>query len=196
MEAIAAWFKPLQQWATSQRDRPSPAWRQLQQVLQQRLQQNPNYRFQNALEVEVAASLGLRLDVNCAAVEDWLRLPEMTPAQAQVLVQLRQQGFFFAELEDVAQALGLDAGQLKAIAPILVFRYYESEPEIAIAPCWVNRAKYPEILQTLPGVNEAIAREIIHQRLLRGPYRDIADFQRRLQLSPEAIAQWLPILRF
>nr|WP_228383076.1 helix-hairpin-helix domain-containing protein [Synechococcus elongatus] len=60
----------------------------------------------------------------------------------------------------------------------------------------MNRAKYPEILQTLPGVNEAIAREIIHQRLLRGPYQDVADFQRRLQLPPEAIAQWLPFLRF
>lgn len=66
---------------------------------------------------------------------------------------------------------------------------YQFSVDIAIA------APLPALFGQVPEA-VAIAHEIIHHRLLRGPYRDIADFQQRLQLSPEAIAQRLPILRF
>ncbi len=196
----------------------SPQMRQLRELLRQRLAQNPDYRFQNALEVRLAASLGVEIDVNLAREQDWLRLPGLTPAQAQQLVRSRQQGEFFASTEDVASTLGFPLERLTDWEPLLVYRYY-AFPEPVDAPVpppvpsplttdglataapergpavLLNRASRPELLQ-VPGLDEALAERILHLRLMGGRFLDAEDFRRRLQLTPGQLSRWLPYLRF
>lgn len=64
------------------------------QSLNQRLQ-DPYYRFQSVEELRLAAVLGVRLDVNQASVDDWLRLPGLSIHQARLLVTLNQSGCSF-----------------------------------------------------------------------------------------------------
>ena len=47
----------------------------LKMSLRSRILENPYYRFQSPFEIAVAADLGVRIDVNQAGVDDWLRLP-------------------------------------------------------------------------------------------------------------------------
>lgn len=115
----------------------SPRMRQLRELLRSRLEQNPHYRFQNGLEVQLAATLGVEIDVNLAREQDWLRLPQLTPEQARRLVSLRHQGEFFASEDDLSAALGMPLESLAIWKPLLVYRYYafaDQSPESTTAP--------------------------------------------------------------
>jgi DNA uptake protein ComE-like DNA-binding protein len=58
-----------------------------------------------------------------------------------------------------------------------------------------NTASVEELAQ-LPFMDMSLAEAIVKNRLLSGAYRNLADFQRRLELSGEAIAQLMYFLRF
>jgi hypothetical protein len=51
--------------------RLDPNW----QAIRTRIQSDPYYRLQSPAEIAIAATLGMRIDVNQASVDDWLRLP-------------------------------------------------------------------------------------------------------------------------
>ena len=89
---------------------------------------DPYYRFQSIAEIEFAAKLGIRIDVNRATIDDWLRLPIISIHQARSLFSLTQSGVQFYALDDIADALGLPVESLRAIAPILQFSYYLPKP--------------------------------------------------------------------
>lgn len=72
--------------------------------LQQRLRQDPYYRLRSFEEVALAAAIGIKIDVNQATVDDWLRLPGISIHQGRSLVQLTSQGVQFYSLDDVAAA--------------------------------------------------------------------------------------------
>ncbi|MDJ1183607.1 hypothetical protein PMH09_10385 [Roseofilum sp. BLCC_M143] len=91
-----------------------------------RILNDPYYRFQSIAEIEFAAKLGIRIDVNQATIDDWLRLPIISIHQARSLVRLTQSGVQFYDLEDIADALELPVQSLRAIAPILQFCYYST----------------------------------------------------------------------
>ena len=169
-------------------------WRHWQRLRRQlhplasRLAQEPSCRLRSQGEVDLAAELGFSLDVNQATVDDWLRLPGISIRQAQVLSNLRQSGVAFYSLEDVAAALQLPYSQLQPLAKVLRFCYYDHALEGA-APGRVslNQASVTTLGQ-VPGLNPSLAQAIVWDRLRRGPFRDLADFQRRLQVPGEVLA--------
>ena len=171
--------------------RLSPNW----QAIRVRLQSDPYYRLKSAEEIAVAVTLGIQIDVNQACVDDWLRLPGLSIHQAQLLVELAQMGVQFCCIEDIAAALGLPVQRLKPLEPILRFCYYDAEslstPEL-LNP---NTASV-EQLTKIPAVDLFLARAIRQNRLDRGAYRNLADFQRRLALNPELTSQLMYYLRF
>lgn len=188
------------------------------EALRDRLQRNPNLRFTTLGEVVLAAQLGLSIDANRASIEDWLRLPGLSIHQARRLEQLQQSGVVFHSLEDVAVALGVSLSSVEGFAPVLRFYYYEpspgdsvslpeafpSEPQPLPSPALPltqplrinpNLANLQDLYQ-VPGIGEILAREILHQRIVGGPFRNLADFQQRLNLPGHWIGELMHYLRF
>ncbi|MFN6182095.1 MAG: ComEA family DNA-binding protein, partial [Dolichospermum sp.] len=53
-----------------------------------------------------------------------------------------------------------------------------------------------EGLRKIPFIDLSLAQTVIENRLAAGPYLSLLDFQKRLELSGEAIAQLMYYLRF
>lgn len=178
-------------------ERVRQQWQRMQGTtspLGHRLAQDPTYRLASLAEVAQAAALGFRLDVNQATVDDWLRLPGISIRQAQTLVHLRQVGVSFHALDDVAAALGVSLPALQPLSPVLAFRYYDDLNPLSPRPIAVNQAT-PADLARIPDVSPTLAQAIWQERQQRGPFRSMADLQRRLRLSPDATASLMHYLR-
>ena len=161
--------------------------------LRRRLQQEPYYRFRSFEELALAASWGDRIEANTASIDDWLRLPGISIHQARTLQQLAHSGISFHCIEDIAAALSLPIQQIQPWEAILQFCYYavdSLEPVVLDA----NTAS-AEQLATIPAVDIFLGRAIVHYRQA-GPYRDLADLQRRLRLRAQITAELLHYLRF
>lgn len=156
--------------------------------------QDPFYRFQSLEEVQQAARLGVRIDVNRASMDDWLRLPGLSIHQARNLAELSQSGVQFHALEDVAAALNLPVHRLQPLAAILLFCYYDSNSVNTIQPVNANTASV-ECLIRVPAIDTYLARVIVQNRR-QGPYRNLSHLQRRLSLSAELTANLMHYLTF
>ncbi|MBW4650491.1 MAG: ComEA family DNA-binding protein [Kastovskya adunca ATA6-11-RM4] len=161
--------------------------------IQVRIQSDPYYRLRSQDEIVVAAALGIKIDVNQASVDDWLRLPGLSIHQARSLVELTNLGVQFYCTEDIAAALGVPAQRLSPLKPILSFCYYDGELSCTLIN--PNTASVEQLAQ-IPLVDMPLARAIMRDRLEAGPYRHLADFQRRLSLAPKLISQLMHYLRF
>lgn len=163
------------------------------QLIKRKLLSDPYYRMQSAQEIAIASQLGIKIDVNQASVDDWLRLPGISIHQARSLVELSLSGVPFYSIEDIAAALGMPAQRLKPLEPVLKFCYYdESEIIQQINP---NTATIEQLAQ-LPHVDVSIAQAIVQNRLLDGSYRNIVDFQKRLSIPGQITAKLMHYLRF
>lgn len=171
---------PFSRWFAST---PTPLWH--------RIKHDPYYRLQSISEVCLAVELGVRIDVNRASVDDWLRLPGVSIHQARSIAALTQSGVQLLCLEDVAAALGCPVSRLEAIAPILQFYYYDS---IEAQTVNANTAAI-EALTQIPAVDLYLARAIVEGRR-SGKYRNLADLQQRLSLPPQLTTELLHYLRF
>ncbi|AUT02269.1 DNA uptake protein [Nostoc sp. CENA543] len=171
-------------------------WNPRLNKLKAKLLNDPYYRLQSGEEIQIAAQLGIRIDANQATVDDWLRLPGLSIHQARSLVELSRSGVKFYCVEDVAAALGMPAPRLEPLKPILNFSYYDHESLVSsTAVVNVNTASVEELAQ-LPFIDISLAEAVVQNRLQSGGYRDLADFQRRLTIPGEAIAQLMYFLRF
>ncbi|WP_427162251.1 helix-hairpin-helix domain-containing protein [Aliinostoc sp. HNIBRCY26] len=171
-------------------------WNPRLNKLKAKLLNDPYYRLQSGEEIQIAAQLGIRIDANQATVDDWLRLPGLSIHQARSLVELSRSGVKFYCIEDVAAALGMPAARLEPLKPILNFSYYDHESLVSsTAVVNVNTASVEELAQ-LPFMDTSLAETVVQNRLKSGAYRNLADFQRRLTIPGEAIAQLMYFLRF
>ncbi|MEM1426368.1 MAG: ComEA family DNA-binding protein [Cyanobacteria bacterium P01_H01_bin.130] len=176
---LPAWKKQL-----------NPQWRQARA----KLLAHPGDRLTNVWEIAAALEMGLTLDVNRATADQWLRLPGISIRQAQVLSDLTQGGVQFHALDDVAAALGITEETLAIAAPLMRFYFYD--PDSALTPSLINlNHTDASHLEQVPGMTPALAQRIVSDRQSRGPYRSLADLQRRLQLSGEQLQNWLHYLR-
>ena len=164
------------------------------QATKSKVLSDPYHRFQSVEELRLAADLGIKIDVNRAGVDDWLRLPGLSIHQARTLADLAQAGVHFHSLEDIAAALGLPLQRLQPLEPILQFCYYDEKSLHTIQPMDANRATV-DALTRIPCVDLYLARAIVQQRSL-GPYRTISHLQRRLSLSSELTAELMHYLKF
>jgi DNA uptake protein ComE-like DNA-binding protein len=165
------------------------------QLLRQQITNDPYYRFQSLAEIRIAAEHGIRIDVNTATVDDWLRLPGISIHQARMLMQMADSGLQFYCIEDVAAALGTSIQRLKPLEPIMQFCYYDQESLHRIDRVSLNGAP-PETLLALPGVGPVLARAIVRDRTSRGAFRDLLDLQERLSLPDALTADLMHYLRF
>lgn len=172
-----------------------PAHRLQSQSIQAKILNDPYYRFQSLEEVRLAASWGVRIDVNQASVDDWLRLPGISIHQARSLAELTQAGVQFCCIEDLAAALSIPALRLKPLSPILSFCYYDPESVAIMQRINPNTASVEKLIQ-IPVVDLFLARAIAQNRTSLGPYRDLADFQRRLSLPSQLTSELMHYLQF
>lgn len=166
------------------------------QKLRAKILNDPYYRLQSGEEIQLAAKLGMQIDANQATVDDWLRLPLLSIHQARSLVELSHSGVKYYCIEDVAAALSMPVQRLEPLKPLLSFNYYDEEslvnPTYIVNP---NTATVENLAQ-IPFIDLSLAQAVVENRLSGGPYRNLVDFQRRLQLSGDAIAQLMYYLRF
>ncbi|AFZ59531.1 ComEA family DNA-binding protein [Anabaena cylindrica FACHB-243] len=166
------------------------------QKLRVKLLNDPYYRLQSGEEIQMAAQLGMCIDANQATVDDWLRLPGLSIHQGRSLVELSRSGVRFYCIEDIAAALCVPVQRVQPLKPLLNFSYYDDEsidqPTYLVNP---NTAT-AESLAKIPFINSSLAQAVVQNRLTAGPYRNLVDFQQRLELSGDAIAQLMYYLRF
>ncbi|MDJ0799797.1 MAG: ComEA family DNA-binding protein [Calothrix sp. MO_167.B12] len=166
------------------------------QRLRTKLSFDPYYRLQSGEEIAIAAQLGVKIDANQATVDDWLRLPGISIHQARVLVELSRSGVKFYCIEDVAAALSLPAQRLKPLEVILNFSYYDDEAAESLAYIVNPNTATVESLIKVPFIDISLAQAVVDNRLSGGPYHNLVDFQQRLNLPGDAIAQLMYYLRF
>jgi DNA uptake protein ComE-like DNA-binding protein len=180
---------PFNWLATANRFNPQ------QKAIQKKIAANPYYRFQSLVEVEIAVQLGIKIDVNQATVDDWLRLPLLSIHQARSIVELIGMGVQLLCIEDVAAALGLPPQKMQPFAIILHFEYYDNNSLLAPQKVNVNTAALAQ-LELIPVLSTDLAAEIHQNRQERGNYRNLADLQSRLCLSSETIVELMYYLSF
>lgn len=163
-------------------------------AIRQKILHDPYYRLQSSAEVQLAASLGMQIDVNQATVDDWLRLPGLSIHQARSLVELSRSGVPFHCIDDLAAALSLPISRLKPLEPMLRFCYYDPDSVGTIQPLNPNTASV-EMLVRIPGVDLYLAKAIVQNRK-QGVYRNLSHLQRRLSLPGQLTAELMHYLRF
>jgi len=165
------------------------------QAIKSKLLNDPYCRLESVTEIEVAAELGLRIDVNRACVDEWLRLPGISIHQARSLVDLIDLGLEILSLEDLASALNIPLERIKYWQPVLNFAYYH--PESLITPARVNpNTASVEQLTAIPIIDSNLATLIVENRTMNAPYRNLADLQRRLGLTSQAISTLMHHFKF
>lgn len=170
-----------------------PNWLQFQ-AIRTKLLNDPYYRLHSAEEIAVAAALGIKIDVNQASVDDWLRLPGLSIRQARSLVELCRSGVQFYCLEDIAVALSMPLQRLQPLEPLLKFCYYD---ETSFTPQRINpNTATVETLLQIPAVDQFLAETVVQNRISAGPYRNLVDFQQRLSLPSHLTTQLMHYLCF
>jgi DNA uptake protein ComE-like DNA-binding protein len=159
---------------------------------QQKMANDPYYRFSSLAELPIAAELGIKIDVNMATIDDWLRLPGLSIHQARALVGLQQAGLELYSIEDLAAALGMPVQRIQAWSLVLSFQY--RLPELQPVLCNPSFASLTELMQ-IPGVDERLAELIVLDRQNNGSYRDLGDFQRRLSISGAVLGKLMHYLK-
>ncbi|MCP9881375.1 hypothetical protein KBY65_02620 [Cyanobium sp. Alchichica 3B3-8F6] len=164
-------------------------------MLALKLQQNPALKLEDAGAVRRAAALGWRLDVNRATPADWLRLPGIEAAQVDLLLRLQAGGVQLSGIEDLQRLLELPAAVVESWGPLLEFRWY-GEPALPVqpfSPLDLNRATATQLEEL--GLDPERLRRLLRERG-RGPFRDLADLQQRLQLPAALVEAWIGKVRF
>lgn len=151
-----------------------------------KIRENPNYRLKNVTEIEIAGELGVKIDVNQANIDDWLRLPDISIHQARSLVELTNSGVQLLCLEDVASALGVSVTKIKTWQRILIFCYYDKKSLDKPQKINPNLASLKELLE-IPNLEDNLAKKIIINRQEKGKYVNLADFKQRLSLDSDLL---------
>lgn len=157
-------------------------------LIKNKIINDPYYRFRSLSEIAIAVELGIKIDVNQASVDDWLRLPGFSIHQARSLVDLVGMGVQLVCLEDVAAAISLPVQRLKPLEPILHFEYYDRLSPLSPQKINPNTASLAEIKQ-INLLDANLAQLILENRQKQGKYRNLGDLQRRLGLDSQVTAK-------
>ena len=163
------------------------------QKLRTIIQENPYHRLYSPLDIAVAVELGIKIDVNRASVDEWLRLSTISIHQARNLVELSSMGVQFLCLEDIAAALNISCTQIQLFEPLLYFAYYE--PTISNVPQRfnINQASVSD-LESVYCIDNALACAIVENRHKQGLYKSLANLQNRLKIEGHLMSQLIHYL--
>jgi DNA uptake protein ComE-like DNA-binding protein len=165
------------------------------QAIVNKIAENPYYRFETITEINIAGKLGVKIDVNQANIDEWLRLPGISIHQARSLVELTNGGMQFLCLEDLAAALGVSVTKIKIWQPILYFCYYDAESLDTPQKINPNTASSKELAE-IPCLDDHFVQKIIINRQQQGNYQNLADFKQRLSLDNDSVYQLMYYLKF
>ena len=163
--------------------------------LKRKIANDPYYRFQSLTEIAIAQELGIKIDVNQATVDDWLRLPGFSIHQARSLVELVRMGVQFVCLEDIAAAIDVPLHYLQALEPVLTFAYYDRLSPLSPEKVNLNTATADKIT-TIPGLDPDMAQKLLDNRQQYGKYKNLVDLQQRLNLDSNLTSRLMHYLRF
>ncbi|MCX7594620.1 MAG: ComEA family DNA-binding protein, partial [Fischerella sp.] len=110
--------------------------------------------------------------------------------------QLSRSGVKFYSIEDIAAALSLSIQRLKPLEPILNFSYYDDESVSNVTHAVNPNTATVESLLKVPFIDASLAQAVVENRQLAGSYRNLVDFQQRLNISGDILAQLMYYLRF
>ena len=158
-----------------------------------KIKNDPYYRFQSLTEIEVAAKLGIKIDVNQAGVDDWLRLPGISIHQAKVLVELVSRGVQLVCIEDIAAVINVPLNRLICLESILYFAYYHRLSPVSPQQLNLNQASQ-DALTLLPGCDQDFAQLVVQEKTENGKYANFADFQSRLNISNDLLEKLIHFL--
>lgn len=165
------------------------------ELLALKLALNPALRFRDGAEVRQAAALGWSLEVNLAEARDWLRLPGCRPELVDRLIRLQGEGQQWSGPGDLAAALQVPPARVGTWLPVLRFRRRcHPRPVPLPPPLAINQAS-ERLLQERLGLGPERCRWLLGERA-REPFRDLADLQQRLDLSPEQVEGWIGRFRY
>ena len=170
-------------------------FRLVQIATRNKIANDPYYRFQSLKEIAIAVELGIRIDVNQASIDDWLRLPGFSIHQARALVELVKIGVQLYCLEDIAAAINVPLQRLQPYENIFSFAYYDRISSLSPEKINLNTASIAEIT-TIPQININLATQIQSDIQANGKYRNIVNLQRRLNLSAELTSHLMHYLEF
>ncbi len=165
------------------------------ELLALKLRHNPGLRLTTAEEVRHAAALGWRLDANRATASDWLRLPGISAHQVDLLLRLQAGGVQLSGPEDLQKLLELQEVQIRCWEPLLLFRWYGEPAGPQSRQLDLNRASASQINAALQGLSPERCQRLVRERQ-RGPFRDLADLQQRLQLPASLVEDLIGRVRF
>ncbi|MGD1918030.1 MAG: helix-hairpin-helix domain-containing protein [Pleurocapsa sp.] len=163
--------------------------------IRKKIANDPYYRIQSLTEIAIATELGIKIDVNQASVDDWLRLPGFSIHQARSLVELVKMGIQLFCIEDIAAAINVPLQRLQPCDPILAFAYYDRLSSLSPQKININTASIAE-LATIPYITPDLAHQIQSDIQANSKYRNIVDVQRRLNLNRELTSQLMYYLSF
>lgn len=165
------------------------------ELLALKLALDPALRFRDGAEVRQAAALGWSLEVNLAEAGDWLRLPGCPPDLVDRLIRLQGEGQQWSGAGDLAAGLQVSPSQVGIWLPVLRFRRRgQPRPAPLPPPLAINQAS-ERLLQERLGLGPERCRWLLRERA-REPFRDLADLQHRLELSPEQVERWIGRFRY
>jgi DNA uptake protein ComE-like DNA-binding protein len=165
------------------------------QSLKRRILNDPFYRFQSLEEVAIAVELGIKIEVNQAKVDEWLRLPGISIHQARNLVELNGMGMQFCSVADLAAALNIPLQRLQPLTGILSFSFYDPESLLAPQRLNINQATLEQLIK-IPFIDLGLAEGLLLERERHGQFQNLVDFQRRLGLPIETTVQLMHYLQF
>jgi competence ComEA-like helix-hairpin-helix protein len=158
---------------------------------------------------------GELVDADVAAPVELARLPRVGIALAKVMVADRKANGAFGSLEGLDRVPGIGPGLLRTLAPHLTFSGAEAgnaapnpsgaalgtafaspplgnvaatrlQPPVTVLN--VNRATAVE-LEGLPGIGASLARRIVADREVRGPFATVAALDRIPGIGPRLVAR-------
>lgn len=163
--------------------------------IRNKIANDPHYRFRSLKEIAIAVELGIKIDVNQASIDDWLRLPGFSIHQARSLVELVTMGVQLFCIEDIAAAIDVPLQRLQPYESILAFAYYDRLSSLSPEKINLNTASTVEIA-SIPHMTKDLAQQIVLDIQTNGKYCNVADLQRRLNLNSELISKLMYYFRF
>lgn len=161
-------------------------------------------------EPSEALLLGRPLDVNQASATDLEAIPGVGPERAQAIVAEREERGAFSSVTDLDRVRGIGPSTVANLAPWLTGPAGPAAPETRPegkarrprsptpsrrSPVDVNRASRAT-LESVPGIGPVLARAIVSEREVGGPFRCAGDLDRVRGIGPKTADKLAPHLVF
>lgn len=169
---------------------------------------NPESETEQSLESSPAFTNGI-LDINKATQIDLETLPGIGPKKAEAILAYRDQYGLFPTVESITNVSGIGEKTLENLRPLITVgnvipsiqtnlnesgqandRFQQLNQANNVNPenqiIRVNTATF-EQLQELNGIGPALAKKILIDRQLNGPYRSSMDLQRVKGIGPKTV---------